>query len=114
MIKKLFTGLHTDENELYFDEDFGNIVFHCNEIGILNIDLNCINLDDNNLDENDHITIIHVRLLAWHIKFEKRKALKKDIREELMPVAWHPNRWWDWCMSEDEKKEIDPMFIEEL
>ena len=31
-----------------------------------------------------------------------------------MPVAWHPNRWWDWCMSEDEKKEIDPMFIEEL
>ena len=24
-----------------------------------------------------------------------------------MPVAWHPNRWWDWCMSEDEKKEIN-------
>ena len=21
-----------------------------------------------------------------------------------MPVAWHPSRWWDWCMSEDEKK----------
>ena len=31
-----------------------------------------------------------------------------------MPVAWHPNKWWDWCMSEDEKKEIDPVFIEEL
>ena len=31
-----------------------------------------------------------------------------------MPVAWHPSRWWDWCVSEDEKKEIDPMFIEEL
>ena len=31
-----------------------------------------------------------------------------------MPVAWHTNRWWDWCVSEDEKKEIDPMFIEEL
>ena len=31
-----------------------------------------------------------------------------------MPVAWHPSRWWDWCMSEDEKKKIDPMFIEEL
>ena len=29
-----------------------------------------------------------------------------------MPVAWHPKRWWDWCVSEDEKKEI--MFIEEL
>ena len=31
-----------------------------------------------------------------------------------MPVAWYSNRWWDWCMSEDEKKEIDLMFIEEL
>ena len=31
-----------------------------------------------------------------------------------MPVAWHLKRWWDWCMSEDEKKEINLMFIEEL
>ena len=30
-----------------------------------------------------------------------------------MVIAWHPKRWWDWCVSEDEKKEIDPMFIEE-
>ena len=33
-------------------------------MGILNIDLNCINLDDNNVDEDDPGTIIHVRLLA--------------------------------------------------
>ena len=75
MIKKLFTALHGDENILYFDEDFGNVVFNCNEMGILNIDLHCINLDDNNFDEDDPDTIIHVRLLAWHIKFEKRKEL---------------------------------------
>ena len=31
-----------------------------------------------------------------------------------MPAAWHLNRWWDWCMSEDEKKEINAIFIEEL
>ena len=31
-----------------------------------------------------------------------------------MPVALHPKRWWDWCVSKDEKKEIDPIFIEEL
>ena len=30
-----------------------------------------------------------------------------------MPVAWHPTRWWDWCMPEDEKKEINPFFIDE-
>ena len=48
------------------------------------------------------------------VKFRKQEALKKELSEELMPVAWHLNRWSDWCMSEDEKKEIDPMFIEEL
>ena len=24
-----------------------------------------------------------------------------------MPVAWHPKIWWNFCVSEDEKKEID-------
>ena len=43
-------------------------------MGILNIDLNNINLD-NYFDEDDPDTIIHIRLLAWHIKFQKRKAL---------------------------------------
>ena len=31
-----------------------------------------------------------------------------------MPVAWHPNRQQDWHVLQDQKKEIDPMFIEEL
>ena len=31
-----------------------------------------------------------------------------------MAIAWDPNRWWDWCMSEDEKKEIEMIFVEEL
>ena len=89
MIKKLFTVLHADENILYFEEDFGSIIFSFNEISILNIGLNCINLDDTNFDEDDSGTIIHVRLLAWHTKFEKRKALKKELNEELIPVTWH-------------------------
>ena len=21
-----------------------------------------------------------------------------------MALAWYPRKWWDWCMSEDEKK----------
>ena len=45
---------------------------------------------------------------------ENTKNLRKEFSEELMPAARHPIRWWYWCMSEDEKKEIDPMFIEEL
>ena len=45
-------------------------------MGILNVDLNNINLDIK-FDEDDPDTIILIRLLAWHIKFEKRKTLKK-------------------------------------
>ena len=30
-----------------------------------------------------------------------------------MPAAWHPTRWWDWCMPEDNKKEINPFYIDE-
>ena len=73
MIKNLYTALYADENILYFNEDSGKIVFNCNGMGILNIDLNNINLD-NNFDEDD--TIILIRLLAWHIEFEKLKELK--------------------------------------
>ena len=36
---------------------------------ILNIDLNNINLDDTNYNDDDPETIMHVRLLAWNIKF---------------------------------------------
>ena len=29
-----------------------------------------------------------------------------------MPIAWHPIRWWNVCMPEDEKKVIKPIFTE--
>ena len=53
MIKILFTDFYVDENTLYFNEDSGNVVFTCNGMGILNIDLNNINFDNTNYDEND-------------------------------------------------------------
>ena len=66
-------------------------------MGILNVNVNNISLD-NNFDENDPDTIILIRLLAWHSKFKKREALEKNISEELMPIPWHPKRWWNFCM----------------
>ena len=70
MIKKLII--------LYFKDDSGNVIYFCNEMGILSIDLDDINLEDTKYNEDESETIIHVRLLAWHIKLEKRKALKKS------------------------------------
>ena len=69
---------------IYSNEDSSNVVFSYNEVGILSIDLNNTNLYNND-DEDDPGTIILIRLLAWHIRFEKRKELKKKISEELMP-----------------------------
>ena len=82
-------------------------------MGIANIDLNNINLDDN-FDEENPNTIILIRLLAYHTKFEKRKELKKESNKELMSVAGHAKRGWNLCVSEYEKKKIDPMFIKDL
>ena len=76
MIKELFTALYANDNLLYFSEDFFNVNFFCNQMGDLNIDLNDNNLDKN-IDEDNPDTNILIRLLAWHIKFEKRKTLKK-------------------------------------
>ena len=45
-------------------------------MGILSVNLNNIDLD-NNFDADDPDTIILIRLLACHIKFEKCKTLKK-------------------------------------
>ena len=44
-------------------------------MGILSVNLNNINLD-NNFDEDDSDTIILIRFLTRHSKFKKRKALK--------------------------------------
>ena len=67
---------YADSNIFYFKWECGNVVFSCNEMNILNIDLNNITYD-NNFDEEDPDTIIHIKLLVWHIKFEKYKALRK-------------------------------------
>ena len=37
---------------------------------------------------------------------------KKDLNEESTLTAWHPRRWWNLCMSEDNKKDLEPIFTE--
>ena len=42
------------------------------------------------------------------------EEFKKIISEKLIAIAWHPNRCWNWCMSENEKEEIGSFFIKDL
>ena len=46
----------------------------------------------------------------WYHGYKKRKTQKAQSKKELMPIAWHPSRWWDWCVPEDEKKETEKLW----
>ena len=50
------------------------------------------------------------RLIKRYHGYKKRKTQKANIKEELLLIAWHPSRWWDWCMSEDEKQEMEKLW----
>ena len=49
-------------------------------------------------------------LIEWYNGYQKRKAQKAQIKEELMLIAWHPSRCWDWCVSKDETKETEKLW----
>ena len=78
MLRKFDKVLLAADKILVFNEDFNKVTFIANQRHILVVDLDKINLDnDKKFDEDDPDSVIHVRPLAWHSKFEKCKALKK-------------------------------------
>ena len=51
------------------------------------------------------------KLIGWYNDYKKRRILKASIKEELLPISWHPLRYWDWCVSEDEKRGTDKLWV---
>ena len=43
---------------------------------------------------------VHDELFYYHHK----RRFAQRIHEELLPVAWHPERAWDWCFDEEQKQ----------
>ena len=99
-------------NEVVFsndDKDLDYIVpdivtFVSDDMGIKTISLNVINLDDNNFNEDGREIVIHVKLIAWCIKYRQRKASKKDLSKELMFLSWYATMWWNWLCQMMKKK----------
>ena len=62
--------------------------------------------DDNYDDDGDHWDDDNDddKFFEWYEGYKKWKTQKAKIEDELMPITWYPSRYWDWCMSEDEKK----------
>ena len=44
------------------------------------------------------------KLIEWYDGHNKRKTQKAKIKDELVPIAQHPDRVMHWCMSEDEDR----------
>ena len=49
-------------------------------------------------------------LIEWYDGYKARQAQKVSIKERRLPIAWHPSRYWDWCVPQDEKKEIETLW----
>ena len=77
MIRILSAAFYTVDNILYFNEDSANVVFPCNGMGIPNIDLNNINLDDTNLMKMTLILLILSDFWLVILNFKHAKHLKK-------------------------------------
>ena len=50
--------------------------------------------DNADYDDDDEI-------IEWYNGYKKCKAQKAKIKEELFPIARHPDRVMNWCMPED-------------
>ena len=86
VITKLLTALFADDDILFFNEDSVNVTFSSDKMGILSIDLNNINLDDDKFDDDDPEAIVQVRLMSWYNKRKHCKTSKNDISKVLMPL----------------------------
>ena len=51
------------------------------------------------------------RLIEWYEGYKKWRDQKSKIKEELLANAWHPSRYWDWCMSKDEKQGTEKLWV---
>ena len=50
------------------------------------------------------------KFFDWYKGYQKRRGQKVKIKEELLPIAWHPSRYWDWCVPKDEKQGIKKLW----
>ena len=69
--------MYADKNILYFIEASGDAVFNYNEMGIVNIDLNNINRD-NDFDEDDPILLFLPDFWLGMLSLKNPKNLTKN------------------------------------
>ena len=75
------------DNAAFFSDDISfvntdsDVTFLKDDMGLVNVDLNNVSLDDDNFDD-DSETIIHVKLMGWCNRQKRCKACKKEVSKE--------------------------------
>ena len=65
MLEKLDIVVFSNDDIDLDDKDSDIVTFFSDRMGLVTIGFNKINLDDDNFDEDDTETIVHVRLKTW-------------------------------------------------
>ena len=94
MLEKLCNVALSNYDIKLDDIDPDTAAFFSNGMGIVTIDLNNIDFDNDNFDEDHPINIILLDLLFGVIELNNVKHAKK-INKELLPIEWYPTRMWD-------------------
>ena len=98
---KILDNLAFFNDDIDLDNIDSDIVtYFGDDMDINTTEFNNIKLDDDDNDD-DLQAMILVEFMAWCFEYKKRKAFKKELSEELMRVAWHTTKCWDWCVPED-------------
>ena len=68
--------------------------------------------DDYYEDDGDHWDndVNKDKFFDWYEDYQKRQCQKAKIKEKLLPIAWHPSKYWDWCVLEDKKQGIKKLW----
>ena len=62
------------------------------------------------LYDSDYVHNNDNEIIDWQKGYQKRRTQEAQMEKELLPIAWHPSRWQDWCMSEDKKQETEKLW----
>ena len=89
---------------MFYFAYFGNLTISNRKMGIVGVDPNNNKLDHVSFNRDECQTFIHVIHKDCRNRLKQRKVFKKCVSKKLMPGAWHPKGWWNWCMSKDRTK----------
>ena len=60
-------------------------------------------------DMESEVSYITIKMLNADKHYHKSNFYK-SLHDELMPIAWHPDRAWDWCFDNEQKGEAEQLW----